>query len=176
MDNDSENGDEINISEIYENALKDPTLLSSINVDELLDALENDNNSYLENKTLKIINKEVFDAISELGCDAERHADLYAKLMGFRLVNEICELHNGKYVKAVRRMRYDGKSPKITVFGTVANVKFNDNGMLVRVFRHVSSTKCMHMNYNFDNYITFQKLSEEEQLILMAYDSINENS
>jgi len=162
------------ISEIYENALKDPTLLSSIDINELLDTLEDDENSYLENKTLKIINKEVYDAISELGCNQERHADLYSKLMGFRVVSEICYLHIGKYVKAIRRCT-DGKS-KITIMGIVTNIQFNDKGILVRVFIPSSTKKNIHMNYLFDNYITFQKLSDNEQLILMAYDSLAANN
>lgn len=156
------------ISEIYENALKDPTLLSTININELLDTLEDDNkSSYLENKTLKMINKEVYDAISELGCSEEQHVDLYSRLMGYRLVSEICYLHVGKFVKAIRR---DG-SAKISMMGIVSNIKFNDNGILIRIIVP-SSKKNLHMNYLFDNYITFQKLSDNEQLILMAYDTL----
>lgn len=158
------------IHEIYESALKDPTLLSTVNINDLLDTIEDEETSYLENQTLKTINKEVYDTISELGCNDERHADLYSKLMGFRRVSEICYLHIGKYVKAIRRCT--NGSPKISIMGIVSNIQFNDNGILVRVFIPSSKQKNIHMNYLFDNYITFQKLTDNEQLILMAYDTL----
>jgi hypothetical protein len=162
---------DIDIREIYENALKDPTLLSSLNINDLLDTLENDSNSYLQNKTLKSINKEVYETISEIGCDEEKHVDLYTKMMGYRVVNEICELHTGKYIKAIRR----GCDPKISVMGIVTNLEFRDKGVLVRLVKYVSAGRPIYMNYLFDNYITFQKLSDNEQLILMAYDTIDEH-
>jgi len=158
------------IHEIYENALKDPTLLSTLNINDLLDTLEEDEHtSYLENKTLKSINKEVYDAISELGCNEERHADLYSKLIGYRVVSEICYLHTGKYVKAIRKS--NDESPKISMMGIVSAIQFNDNGILVRILLPLGK-RYIHKNYLFDNYITFQKLSDNEQLILMAYDTL----
>ena len=52
--------------EIFEQALKDPELLSSINIDSLLESLEDQRNDYLENKTLKEINKDVFNKVNAL--------------------------------------------------------------------------------------------------------------
>jgi predicted house-cleaning noncanonical NTP pyrophosphatase (MazG superfamily) len=51
------------IQEIYENAKKDPSLFSSINMEELLDKIENETTEYLENKTLSELSKIVFTAL-----------------------------------------------------------------------------------------------------------------
>ncbi len=40
------------IDQVYKDAINDPSLLSTIDIDELLDSLENETNDYLENKTL----------------------------------------------------------------------------------------------------------------------------
>ena len=40
------------INQVYQDALADPSLLSTLNVDELLSTLETNKNDYLENKTL----------------------------------------------------------------------------------------------------------------------------
>ena len=52
------------INEVYENAINDPSLLSSLNIEELLDSLENDKNDYLEEKTLDSISSENFNIIN----------------------------------------------------------------------------------------------------------------
>ena len=49
----------MDIQEIFENAKNDPSLFSSIDIDELLDNIENETTEYLENKTLADISKMV---------------------------------------------------------------------------------------------------------------------
>ena len=43
--------DKINVQEIFENAMRDPTLFSTIDIENLLTSIENEKNDYLENKT-----------------------------------------------------------------------------------------------------------------------------
>ena len=154
-----------NIDELFEQAQNDPTLFSTINIDELLENLEKDSTDYLENKTMKIINKEVFDIIQPMQCTIERKRDLCSKLVGFRVVNEIYELHKGKPVKTIR---LENGVPKMALKGIVMNIEFSDIG---------TNILCMNqpgrfVKYRFDEHITFQKLSIDEQLILMAYEYI----
>lgn len=61
----------ININELFEEALKDPSLLSTINVDELLESVEDEKNDYLENKTMEMLNKENFEVVTELNCSID---------------------------------------------------------------------------------------------------------
>ena len=49
------------IEQVYKDAINDPTLLSSLDVDELLNTLENETNDYLENKTLDGITEEIYE-------------------------------------------------------------------------------------------------------------------
>ena len=58
--------EQIDIYEIFENAIKDPDLLSPLDIDKLLQSLENEKNEYLANKTIKTIVEEVYDVISIL--------------------------------------------------------------------------------------------------------------
>ena len=55
----------IDIYEIFENAIKDPELLSPLDIDKLLDSLENEKNEYLANKTIKSIVEEIYEVINE---------------------------------------------------------------------------------------------------------------
>jgi hypothetical protein len=58
---------------------------------------------------------------------------------------------------------------KLTNGGIVVNIKFMDNGIHIIT---MNSQNRFHQ-YKFDECITFQKLSTEEQLILMAYNNLN---
>jgi hypothetical protein len=54
------------INNVYDEAIKDPSLLASLDVEQLLSTLENENNDYLENKTLKGITDEIHDIMQSV--------------------------------------------------------------------------------------------------------------
>jgi hypothetical protein len=152
--------EKINVNEIFENAMKDPSLFSTIDIENLLNSLENEKNDYLENKTMKDVNNEIYEKIQELHLPFEDSVEICEKLIGYRYVDEIHELHKGKHIRWIR-------NGKITNGGVVVNVKFLDNGIHVLVKNNGNR----FIQFKFDDCIIFQKLTTEEQLILLAYDN-----
>ena len=156
----------INVQEILENCKSDPSLLSTLNIDEILEAVEKDKHEYLDNKTLDTISQEIFESINNLGITKEKQTDFCKKLLEYRYVDELFELHRGKFVRWIRKT-----NPEIlTNGGIVVDVKFLDNGINILV---KNSSIPRFIQYKFDDCLSFQKLSQEEQLILMAYEIIN---
>lgn len=151
---------------IYKNALEDPSLISTLDINKLLDDLECDKTSYLENKTLEMINKEVYDAVSEVVSDIGVREELCKRLIGYRYVSNICDLHTNKHVKTISLKNPNTTTQKLA--GTVVNVKFTDKGAKIGVIIQ----REIFLSYMFHNYLTFQKLSDIEQMILMAYSHI----
>jgi len=153
--------EDINLQSIFENAKKDPSILSTLDIDKLLETVENNKNDYLERKTTQSITNEIFDIANELDISEEETQKICSKLIGYRYVEEIHELHKGKHIRWIRT-----NSNKLTNGGILVDIKFLDNGT------HVL---CMNggrfIQYKFDDCYTFQKMSVEEQLILMAYES-----
>lgn len=149
------------INKVYQDALIDPSLLSLINVDELLNTLETNRTDYLENKTLNGITHDVYNSICEICIDQEKQQQMCLKLVGYRVVDEIHELHKGKHVRWIRR-----NSPTLTNGGIIVDIKFMDNGT------HILCMNSMRrfIQYKYDDCITFQKLSPTESLILMVYE------
>ena len=141
------------INEIYNDAINDPDLLSSIDVDELLDSLETTNNDYLENKTLDSITKEVYYSVSDIIIDEQIQKDICMKLVGYRLVDELQDLHKGKHVRWIRRA-----NSKLTNGGVVVDIKFLDKGTHILC---MNSGK-RFIQYKYDECVTFQKLSQTE--------------
>jgi hypothetical protein len=151
------------IQEIYENAKKDPSLFSSINMEELLDKIENETTEYLENKTLSELSKIVFTALSEYNfekktLDKETIQQYCDKLTGYRYVDKICDLRQGVYIRWI-------KNGVLKNGGIVINIKFGNNVQII-----CKTAFHQFVSLNFHECIIFQKLTMEEQLILMSYE------
>jgi hypothetical protein len=156
----------MNIDQLFKDAQNDSSLLSKIDINELLNSLENKNNDYLENKTLTDINNDKYAALSQINLSNENVQQYCEKLAEFRLVDEVYELHKGKYVRWINIE--DDANFKLQSGGFVFDIKFLDNGIHVLCMNNSRR----FVQYKFDKCLTFQKLSMEEQLILMAYDKI----
>lgn len=156
----------MDLQNIFESALKDPALLSTLDVDKLLETMDNKRNEYLENKTTRGIIDDIFEKITELHLHDDVSKKICDKLIGYRHVDEIHELHKGKHVRWIRT-----NQPTVTLTngGIITDIKFLDNGT------HIL---CMNGNrrfiqYKFDECITFQKMTVEEQLILLIGENVN---
>jgi len=164
----------MNIQEIFENAKKDPTLLANIDIDELLAGVENTKNDHLDDKTLDDISCEIFQELMELHWTKLKLSKktsveiLCNKLTNYRLINEIYQIHKGKHVRWIRRT-----NPKNTLVagGIVLDIKFLDGGTNIVV--RTTSHKCPVLQYKYDECITFQKMAQDELLILMAYELLH---
>jgi hypothetical protein len=156
----------ININKMFEEAIKDPSLFSTIDIENLLNALETDKNDYLESKTMQSITDEIYENVSTQIQTLKTVQDVCKKLVGYRYVDEINELHKGKHVRWIRN---NGET--LTNGGIVVDIKFLDNGI------HVMCKNSMNrfIQYKFDDCNTFQKLTTDEQFILMAYEYTQNN-
>lgn len=147
----------MDIQEIFEQAKQDPTLLSNINIDDLLEEAGDVKNDYLQDKTLLEIQENIDESLREVTQDEELIESYLDKLSDYRLVDEVGELHNGKHIRWIRR-----GTNKLTNGGIVVEVKFTENG--INVLCKNAIHKFMRLKY--DDCIIYQKLSVDEQLIL----------
>ena len=152
----------MDINAIFENVRKDASLLANIDIDELLRITENDKNEYLNNKTLDNILDENIKAIKNLKLLNDETNELCDKLVGYRLVDKIFDIHKGKHIRWIR------KGHPITNGAIVIDVKFLDNGTHVLCINPQGRI----FQIKFNDCVVFQKLSVGEQLILMAYEQM----
>ena len=156
----------ININEIFENVKKDTSLLSTIDIDELLKAVENEQNDYLENKTLDHLFNENINSLKKLKISKLKIKEICEKIAGYRFVENLSEIHKGKHIRWIKINDID---KKLTNGGLVMDIKFFDKGsyILCKNIQH------RLFQIKFDDCVIFQKLSQGEQLILLAYEHIN---
>jgi hypothetical protein len=158
-----ENKNTMDIDKIFEDAINDPSLLSTLDIDNLLNSIESTKNDYLDNKTMSEITNIVREKIKEIDIPNENQTETNKKLVGYRFVDEIYELHKGKMVRWIRL-----GTNKLTNGGIVTDIKFLKNGVHVLCM----NSHRRFIQYKFDDCYTFQKMNTEEQLILMAYEQL----
>ena len=146
-------------------------MFSKIDVDALLDKIENADGytSYLENKTLTDISREIYEAIHDTevieGIEAQDSIKLMCdRLTGYRYVDRVCDLRQGNHIKWIWR-----KTKVLTRGSRLFTVTLGDNGTILTCKNYGGK----FIKINFDQVVVFQKLSMEEQLILMSYDYLD---
>jgi hypothetical protein len=150
----------IDIRQIYDDAMRDPSLFEKIDIDAIIDSLENDGSTeYLEKETLQSIQKSVYDCLREH--NVSNLPSNCQKLAEYRYIEEICHLHKGKNIRWIRKGL---REKTLTNGGIVVDIKFLDNGMHILT----KNNQNRFIQYKFDDCITFQKMSIGEQLVLMA--------
>ena len=152
----------MDIAGLIKEAREDPALFSRINIEELLTSLESVENDFLENQTVDTISANVFDSLVALPVDRSTIETHLNKLVGYRFVDELHLLHKGKYVRWIRHDEPD----KMMKGAVVVDVQFGDFGANV-LCRLMTG---QFLRYRFDKCNTYQKLTDEEQLILMVYE------
>lgn len=154
-----------NIKNIIKEAKDDPLLQSKLNIDEIIKAVNNVDVDYLGDRTLKEIAEEIYNSLLGLGLSNDTISTYCNKLIEYRLVEEIYQLHKGKHIRWVR---ISNREPTLTNGGIVVDIKFLDNGTHI-----ICKNKNRFIQYKFDDCVTFQKLSQEEQLLLSCYNIVN---
>jgi hypothetical protein len=159
------------VKSIYDSVLADRSLLASINPKDYLDAVENKNNVYLENKKSSTIVDEIAKSFDELGDDdpkfkiSKLDASKFIKsLNGYRYVDELDILHLGKYTRWIQKYA----SPyKMTNGGFLSSIDFVETGIILtmKIWRAP-----WVIRVSFDECLLYQKLSYGEYLVLMAND------
>uniref|UniRef100_A0A6C0AU83 Uncharacterized protein n=1 Tax=viral metagenome TaxID=1070528 RepID=A0A6C0AU83_9ZZZZ len=143
------------MNEIIRQAQEDPSLYSTIDIHELLDSLNDDKYDYILNKTAYDIQEEVYTILNENELvNVQNYA---SKLLSYRYVDDLNELHNGKFIRWIRK-----SDKKLTNGNILMNVDFTKNGTQLLL----KSPTNRFTRIKWDDCIVFQILSQEEQLLL----------
>ena len=151
----------LDIKTIFENVQRDTSLLSTIDIDELLSKVEK--SDYLKGKTLQDIFEEKQTILE--GLETENIEQILQKLEDYRYIKNIYELHKGKHIRWITPK----KRPIVLERGALlSEIKFTDMGTNLQCLRYDQRTYQIRM----DDRIIFQKMSTEELLLLTIYENI----
>lgn len=150
----------MNKEELNEIIRKAKEELNEEDLKNIMDTIDENETSYLEENNIEKILKEIIHVLEEY--EIKDKEEKINKLLNYRYVDEIHEIHKGKNIKFLRK-----KDKKLLNGGLVLDIKFLNNGthILCKNFKGINQ-------YKFDEYLCFQRMSNEELLILMANDLI----
>ena len=138
----------------------------SASSNKLSEALDNEENeSILHLTSLKILELNL-SILKELHLSRETTLDYLKKLKGYRYVDEMNELKYGAFIRWIPIT--DPNNLQLKYCGIICDIKITDAGIVI------VCKNFMHRCYSFrmDNCLIFQKLTNQEQVILSALDHI----
>ena len=130
-------------------------------------SLNNDNNESINNLTSDIIKTTKQNILSELPITKKYNSELTKKLKNYRYVEELQELHIGCYIRWIN-IKNPENNIKLTNGAILCDVKISDNILLV-----CKNNMNRIFNINMSENLLFQKLTDQEKIILYAMDCLS---
>jgi len=148
------------IQALIENALKDPTLAASIDIDKLL---ETSQDSGFVGRSLETVTKEIVAVLEEELKDDSKVVEFSGKLLGYQYIDRVCDIRLGRFIRWIKRgtlVLHRG--------GILSSIDVKDSG-IVLLCRNVKNG---FFRLKYEDCILFQQLSLEEKMILSLGSSI----
>lgn len=133
-----------------------------MDIHSLLHALDNENNEAVVDLSLEKISKDKNDILQQLHLPREQLQRVHKQLKSYRLVNTMNDLRFGSYIRWISLK--NPENVKLTNGGIVCDIK------AIKEDIHVKCKNKMNIIFqiNLSEVLLFQKLSEQEQIILKA--------
>ncbi len=135
-------------------------------IEYLRQSMENENNKSILNLTSEIIEERKQEIINELPLYKKEKMQIKKKLKEYRYIDEIHELHIGAYIRWIK-FKSDNEI-NFTNGALLLDILFEDN---IQLLLKNNMNKFFRINFN-DNFI-FQKITDQEKIILFAIDNID---
>ena len=155
--------------DLLQSVIDEPTFPLDINA--ILSAMNKTENSTIANLTLKKIAARRHEILSSLNLTPEKMAEFERKLVMYRVIESPHDLKHNQLIRWIP-MRSLETRPYLTLGGTLFRVRENlDEGVHVVTIRNV---KRFVFNIKFEVNVVFQRLSQDEMLILRAVEYVGD--
>ena len=154
--------------DLLQSVLDEPTFPMDINA--ILSAMNKTENNTIANLTLKKIEARRHEILSSLNLTPEKMAEFERKLPMYRVIETPYDLKHNQLIRWIPLRSLETR-PYITLGGTLFRVRENpEEGVHVVTIRNV---KRFVFNIKFELNVVFQRLSQEELLILRAVEYVD---
>lgn len=139
-----------------------------MDVNKLLKALDDESNENLFNFTTEKLAEMNLTILKELCLSKKDTIDLFNKLKGYKYVDEMNNLKYGTYIRWIPIE--DPTNIYLTKGAIFCEVKITDNGVSCICKNFGYNTK--HFQIEMDKNLIFQKLTNQELVLLSALDHL----
>jgi len=140
-----------------------------MDVNKLLKALDDDSNESLLNFTTKTIREMTLKILNELQLSKKETIDMFNKLKDYKYVDEMNELKYGTFIRWVPIE--DPTNIYLTKGALFCEMKITDDGVFCVCKNFGYSAR--HFQISMDKNLIFQKLTEQELVLLSALDHLS---
>ena len=136
----------------------------NVELDNFIEALENDNNSTIMKLTSDKIVEHKNSILDELNLEKKKKDEFLEKLEDYRYCSEMSDLEYGSYIRWIPLTNPDRIF--ITKGANIIDIKIMNDGILL-ICKSIDNR---YFKIKFDNCIIFQKISLQENIILNVLD------
>jgi hypothetical protein len=140
-----------------------------MDVNKLLKALEDDSNETLLNFTSDKIREMNLNVLKELQMSKQDTLELLKKLKDYKYVDEMNELKYGAYIRWIPIE--DPDNIHLTKGALFCEMKITDNGVFFICKNY--GYNCRHFQLSMDKNLIFQKLTDQELVLLSALNHLS---
>ena len=133
----------------------------------LLNIVTNEESNTILHTSLQDISKRKENLLKELHLPKEDENDLLRKLKNYRYVMELPDLEIGNYIRWINLKRDE---LKLTNGGILCDTVVTENGLHIKC----KNNRNRFFQFNFEECIVFQKLNDQEKILLSILDYLNE--
>jgi hypothetical protein len=153
--------------DLFQSVLDEPTFPLDINA--ILSAMNKRENNTIANMTLKKIAARRHEILSSLNVTPEKMEEFERKLHMYRVIEDPHDLKHNQLIRWIPLRSLETR-PYVTLGGCLFSVKQNEtDGIHIVTIRNV---KRFVFNIKFELNVVFQRLSQEELLILRAVEFV----
>ena len=135
--------------------------------EELLNALENENNESIMDYDFKTISKEKNDILQQLRLETALLKLYHKKLRFYRYIKNISDIVIGNYIRWINIT--DPDSIKLTNGAIVCDIIQNKDALYIQCKNRYNK----FFNVDIDKTLIFQKINNQENIILSVLKYIN---
>ena len=129
-------------------------------------ALENENNESVINLSIPEIKSKKNDILQKLNLTREEHKQNLSKLKEYRYIDNINDLNYGSFIRCINLKKINNLC--LNNGGFVCDIKIN-NGIEILCRNNYNK----FFQIKFDENLIFQKLTEQEKIILNVLKDLN---
>lgn len=135
----------------------------------ILKAVENDNNEHIINHSRASIQRTKNNILQQLHLKPDKLKSYHAKLKDYMYIDDLRNIHYGSYIRWINIKNPDKLN--LTNGGIICDVKFYEDGVQILC----KNALYRMFQIKFDECIIFQKLTDQEQVLLDVMQYLDKN-
>jgi hypothetical protein len=152
---------------------------NKMNIEDILHSLDNDRNLSISKLTYDKINNMKYNMLQRLGMNDDELESMLLKLGDYRYVEELQDIQHGAFIRYIPLTSKNGRNRNesdngdiiLKNGGFICDIKILGSGVQLLCRNHFRKI----FQLKLDEVLIFQKLSNQEEIILSVFDYLAKN-